>query len=137
MKKKITAIILVVMMLAVSMMLSGCFNKLLYGTWRLSYVANEFGENRTQYPYVVTWDIRENGDIYMLAGNQQSHFANIKFNKNLFTMTYVNPSSTGASTVSGSWIMVQGDEATEMHLYFDEEPKSYILQRTTPTGVIE
>ena len=137
MKKKITALILVVMMLAVTMLMSGCFNKLLYGTWRLSYVGDEFGQNRTSYPYTITWDIHENGDIYMIAGSQQSHFATIDFNKNLFTMTYMNPSSTGASTVTGSWVIVQGDEATEMHLYFDDEPKSYILQRTTATGVIE
>ena len=137
MKKKITAIILVVMMLSVTMLMTGCFNKLLYGTWRLGYVADEFGQNRQQYPYVVTWDIKENGDIYMLAGSQQSHFANIKFNKNLFTMTYMNPSATGASTVTGSWVIVQGEEATEMQLYFDDEPKSYILQRTTANGVIE
>ena len=137
MKKKITAIVLVVMMLAVTMLMSGCFNKLLYGTWRLSYVGDEFGENRTPYPYVITWDIKQNGDIYMLAGTQQSHFAKIEFDKNLFTMTYMNPSATGASTVTGSWVIVQGDEATEMQLYFDDEPKSYILQRTTANGVIE
>ena len=112
-------------------MLSGCFNELLYGTWRLSYTADEYGKNRKDYLLPVTLDIRSNGEVYMIAGSKQSLFATFTRNKNLFTLKLASPSSTGASTITGSWVIVEGEEATELQLYLDDKPASYILQRTT------
>ena len=53
MKKRLAAGFAAALMLAVTLMLSGCFNELLYGTWRLSYTADEYGKNRKDYllPY--------------------------------------------------------------------------------------
>ena len=131
MKKRVAAGFAAALMLAVTLVLSGCFNELLYGTWRLSYTADEYGKNRAEDLLPVTLDIRSNGEVYMIAGSKQSLFATFTRNKNLFTLTLANPSSTGASTVTGSWVIVEGEEATELQLYLDEKPMSYILQRTT------
>jgi len=129
--KKILTVALCAVVLASTLLLSGCFTDLFYGTWQIAYTADEFSQDRQDYSplYSVYVNIKSDGSVDLIIGGQTSSFGTYTRKGNTYTFTYANPTSTGVSSFSGSWTLSEADDGTELCLYRDDIAESYVLYR--------
>jgi len=119
--KRAAAIILLAIVLSVALF-SGCAAQRLYGYWMLSYIGDEYGGERSEYPLPLYFEIKSDGTVNM-AGDVFGHF---KRKGSTFTFKYA---SDDVTTVESGAYELNSDG--ELVIYMDDRPMSVILTRPT------
>ncbi|MGI6316585.1 MAG: hypothetical protein ACOX17_07995 [Christensenellales bacterium] len=119
-KKRIYSLLAALLVLV---LLSGCtYSSVLYGPWVIMKTTNLKNGLESDPPLAVTFDIRENGEVYML-GNL---FGTYTRKGDTFTFEYTNYEGS----VSGGWEL----SGSQLLIYLDDEPMMYTFERPKATS---
>lgn len=115
MRKKVICSLLAALLVLV---LTGCtYSSVLYGPWVIQKTTNLTTGVETDAPLTVTFEIQENGEVYLL-GNLYGTYTR---NGDNFTFNYTNYDES----FSGAWVL----SGSQLLLYLDEKPLMYTFER--------
>ena len=116
MRKVRAGLAVLLALVSVCAVLSGCADKLLYGQWNLVGTELQDGSNLEPYPINVTLEFRRDGGAYMY----DTLFGTLKRKGYRFELTTL---STG-EVMTGSWTLVD----TYLLVYPDDSEMVYRFQ---------
>lgn len=134
MKKRITTIVLVLLILFTMLASFGCNGRMnmLMGRWKLATAGDENGGNQQQYPLPVIIDIYPDHTIDML----DSPFGTWTLDRDIFTFK----SDDGTINTSGSYTLTYpqdqstGNTVPTLTIFMDDQPVTYVLQKQADLG---
>jgi hypothetical protein len=126
-RKVIAPILLTLMLLSAALLVSGCFSQVIYGTWQFKYTSYANGSERTDALFPMVFDVRKNGEIYLL----DTLFATFERNKNLFTVTFVDEDAEEPEIITGAYEVETTSEGTYLYIYPDDQNIMYTLVRVS------